>query len=150
MKTHLELGLTEGEFASMIQVRDLLARDAIEHYPSVVELPSGSVLYMGATCFRVDLDEVASGALMCVGGWIKAFDLGIVDADDPYETVVTAAQEDVIADFVSNAEGALYELFNPAGGWASYTPAVAARALDHFLTTGTVDPKAHIGQLCHT
>src|SRR6478736_4425259 len=110
MKTHNELGLTEREFATMIKVRDLFASGAIEHSPTNFELPRGSVFYMGSPCFRSDLNEASCGALMCIGGWIKAFDLGLVDAEDPYETVVTAAQADLICDYVSDATGGLDSL----------------------------------------
>ncbi|MBW4656632.1 MAG: hypothetical protein KME20_26850 [Kaiparowitsia implicata GSE-PSE-MK54-09C] len=145
MKTHHELALTEREHASMIQVRDLFASGAIEHSPTNVELPSGSVFYMGSPCFRCDLGEPSSGALMCIGGWFKAYDLGIVDADDTYETLVTEAASDVICDFVSEAEGELCELFNPAIGWAAVTPAVAALAIDGFLKTGKVNWPSVVG-----
>jgi len=146
MKQHFELGLTEGEFASMIAVRDLLARGAIDHYPSAVELPRGSVLYAGSSCFRVDHSEEACGALMCFGGWIKAYDLGLVDVDDPYETTVNEAQEAVIAAFVADAEGELHHFLNPDVPWAGITPAAVASAIDSFALTGHVDWKAIVAQ----
>jgi hypothetical protein len=149
MKTHHDLGLTEGEHASMIQVRDLFASGAIEHSPSNFELPRGSVFYMGRSCFRVSDDDLSSGALMCIGGWIKAFDLGVVDTDDTYETVVTDAQQDAICDFVGDAQGELHALFNPNTEWKHITPPIVALAIDSFLMTGSVDWKTLIGQHGH-
>lgn len=146
MKTHLELCISESEFASMIQVRDLFASGAIEHSPSNFELPRGSVFYMGYSCFRSSDEETACGALMCIGGWIKAFDLGIVDVDDPYETMVTAAHEQAISAFVCEAEGGLQDFLRPDVPWAGITPAAVALAIDAFLETGLVDWKAIVAQ----
>lgn len=145
MKTFDELGLTEREHANMLQVRDLFARGAIEHSPSNVELPAGSVFYMGHACFRLDLDETRSGALMCIGGWIKAFDLGLVDVEEPYATRVAEADERAIAEFVSEAEGGLHSLLHPDVPWSAITPSVVARAIDTFLTHGVVDWRAVTG-----
>lgn len=146
MKTFDELGLTEGEHVSMIQVRDLFARGAIEHSPSNFELPRGSVFYMGYSCFRSSDEETACGALMCIGGWIKAFDLGIVNADDPYETLVTAAHEQAISTFVCEAEGGLHDFLRPDVPWAGITPPAVALAIDAFLATGLVDWRSIVAQ----
>jgi hypothetical protein len=145
MMTFDELGLTEREHASMLQVRNLFACGAIEHSPSNVELPAGSVFYMGHACFRLDLEEASSGALMCIGGWIKAFDLGLVDAEQPYATRVDQTDERAIADFVSEAEGGLRTLLHPDVPWAAITPPVVFRAIDTFLKNGVVDWKALTG-----
>lgn len=75
---------------------------------------------------------------MCIGGWIKAFDLGLVDAEDPYETVVTAAQADLICDYVSQATGGLDSLFFPDIIWDGINGDVAAAAITTFLETGAV------------
>lgn len=144
MKTHDELGLTEGEHASMIEIRDLFLNDAIEHSPTNVELPRGSAFYMGHACFRTSIDETSSGALMCIGGWIKAFDLGLVDVHDTYETEVTDEHVGVISDFVSEAEGEICRLFNPDIPWRLITPRVAAMAIDAFLANGSVNWKSYV------
>ncbi|PZR93555.1 MAG: hypothetical protein DI537_10590 [Stutzerimonas stutzeri] len=139
MKSFDELGITHGEHASMVQVRNLFASGTIMHSPTNVELPSGSAFYMGSACFRVSLEEASSGALMCIGGWIKAFELGIVDVHAPYETLVAEEHERAIIAFVADAEGGLHRLFHPDISWSRITPAVVARAIDAFLEQGSVD-----------
>jgi len=142
MKTATELGITKAELANLIKVRDLLASNAIEKGTRFSEDKSDA-FNMGYSCSSKD---VACGSIMCIGGWMRTFELGLKPNGYGVYAISGSHADDITA-YVDNAQGKpIGSLFWPMDEYGdvrldltSITPAEAVVAIDNFLRTGNPD-----------
>lgn len=133
LKSHTKLRIHYRTYAALLAVRELLKIDAIKHNPTVrfqrgLEL-GGRTLDVCPLRFNMTMSAKTAdcGTVACIGGHM-ALVLGDADPDV----------------FVTNAQGALRELFYPlvlrrdgaVSAWNEVTPRHAVKAIDNYLTTG--------------
>jgi hypothetical protein len=134
-----KLGISPSEYGNLIKVRDMLAASVIPHNLDQGKAP-GDSFNMYAACRK----EHNCGTAMCIGGWIRLFELDLAADEKGVYTISEAHQRD-ISGYVHDRGGPIRELFWPKTNRDYFlspsemrriTPAQAVKAIDNFLHTG--------------
>lgn len=138
-----ELGIQEWERNSLIELITVLPTlahaDTLDVWPTNMNM-EGEHLKPNFNLNITATTEYECGAVCCIGGWVRAFHLGVRMAET---VVLSSGQVHDIDGYVTCIQGPLRDLYFPEivedAYWDQITPEMAATVIDTFLQTGIAD-----------
>lgn len=143
MKTAEELGITQKELRNLIRVRNMLKHRRVGKAEDAYATQENDAFNMERTCsnFSNRYKDHNCGTIMCIGGWMKAFELNL-SKDATGNLIIDQESAGIIHRYVKTAQGNLRNLFYPNRGGhtlSTFNPVTrkhAVAAIDNFLEHG--------------